>query len=103
MRKRTVKTKKDLHVHARKRALQRLGINLSKPLRKEIIAAIQSGDRKKAKCIVKQSLLRSVFDVQTSKGEIRVVYDTKRHAITTVLTKDMDPNELNQSDEKTGN
>jgi hypothetical protein len=93
-RKRTTKTKEHLHKHARRRAMERLGITLSKALRREIIAAIQSGDQKRAKCIVKQSLVKSVFDVNTSIGEIRVAYDTKRHAIRTVLTKEMDPMDL---------
>lgn len=88
------KTPKDLHTHARRRAVERLGIHLTKQLRAEIITAIQSGNSKKAKPILKQSLLRTVFDVQTSQGEIRVVYDTKRHAIATVLTKDMDPSQI---------
>lgn len=92
MRKRTVKTKEHLHSHARRRAKERLGIELSKPLRAEIISAIQNKRKSKGvKLVVKQSLARTVFDVTTSQGEIRVVYDTKRHAIATVLTKDMDP------------
>jgi len=99
-RKKTEKKKAHLHAHARKRAKKRLGIELKKPLRAEIIKIIQTSNSKLKKLVLKQSLSRTVFDVMTSQGEIRVVYDTKRHAIATVLTKDMDPRDLQEEVEE---
>lgn len=83
--KRPTKLKAHLHAHARKRAKERYGIQLTKELCRRIIAAIQSSDSNRRKLVVKQSLLRTVFDVPIDGQTFRVVYDTKRHCIATFL------------------
>jgi hypothetical protein len=79
------KLKSHLHSHARKRAEERYGIKFTQELRRRIIRAIQGGNPKLAIPVVKQTLLRTVFDVPIDGRVLRVVYDTKRHAIATFL------------------
>lgn len=73
--------------HARIRALERAGIELSDAKRAEIIGLIRSG---KSTMVQKQSLRVSVHDVtlRDGGGRVRVVYDRKRHELVTFLPPD---------------
>lgn len=79
------KLKSHLHAHARRRALERYGVQLTKELRREIIRAIGSGDEKRRTLVKRESLNRKIFDVPISGRTYRVVYDCRRSAIATFL------------------
>lgn len=68
--------------HARRRAMERYGIELGPAGRAELVAAIRSG---RSRLVVRQSLRVSVHDVPRDGGLVRVVYDRQRHEIVTFL------------------
>tara|TARA_Y100000310_G_scaffold56232_1_gene51667 strand:+ start:58605 stop:58922 length:318 start_codon:yes stop_codon:yes gene_type:complete len=68
--------------HFQQRCFDRFGTSIGKKGRKKIISDIQSG---KAKCIKKQSLRVSVFEVEHNGNKMRVVYDKQRKNLVTAL------------------
>jgi len=69
--------------HARKRALERYNIELTRKLRLGAVKNIQTG---KGICLEVQSNRVSVWkNVVPGYPDVPVVYDNKRHEITTVL------------------
>ena len=69
-------------VHARRRAYERYGLTLTKKKRLRAIADIQAG---RATLVEKQSLARSVWQVQIDNRPVTVVYDRTRKTLVTVL------------------
>jgi hypothetical protein len=70
------------NAHARKRAEERFGIQLTKTVRREILAQIHSG---KARLIIRHSWSRATFGVKVGDQEIPVIYNKSTKAIVTVL------------------
>ncbi len=68
--------------HAKRRAAERFGLNLTKEAQREIVSRIQNG---KAKFLEKQSLRISLWLVDWNGTEMRVVYDKNRKSIVTCL------------------
>jgi hypothetical protein len=82
------KTKAVLNAHARRRALERHGIVLSKALRHLILADIQeapSGGSQLVKFVSRYSDNRSLWEVTWEGKVFRVIYDKRRSALATVL------------------
>ena len=73
---------KSLRRHARRRCWQRYAIVLNEDLRRRIIGEIQAGS---GRFIQRQSNRITVWAVSCGDGELRVVYDSRRHEIVTVL------------------
>jgi hypothetical protein len=70
-------------LHAKRRAAERVGVNLNHALHTELVQAIQGGQ---ATFIRRQSHRVSHFDVVLPTGQTaRVVYDRHRKALITVL------------------
>jgi hypothetical protein len=69
-------------LHAKRRCLERVGVELSKTLRREIVGKIQSG---KLQVVRKQSNRVTVFRHTLNEREFDIVYDNKRHRIVTFL------------------
>jgi len=78
--------KKSQLKHAKKRAFERLGINLTKKLREEIRGKIKK--QKDAKFLYRTSLRVSIWEVKHGDNIFRVVYDKKRKNIVTFLPTD---------------
>lgn len=68
--------------HAKRRAHERFGLELTKDKRKAIIRMIQEN---KAQFVRKQSLRVSHWVVEFEGVKMPVVYDSKRHTLATVL------------------
>ena len=81
MRHRTPKVRA-LRIHAKRRLSERYGIAVNRVGLAEIVILIQSG---KAKFLERQSNRVTVWDVTFRGQQIRVVYDTHRHAVVTAL------------------
>lgn len=84
------KTKKTLHVHARKRAYERYGLVLTQAIAQEFVCAIQQGQTGSgtlATLVRVQSLTRSLFDVRYRGDMYRVAYNRKLRSLTTFLPK----------------
>ena len=70
-------------IHARRRALERYGVEMGPATRRRIVSAIQRGD---ATFVRRRSLRVSIFDVALGDvAPMRVVYDRKRKELITVL------------------
>lgn len=68
--------------HAKRRALERFGIELTKDVRRTLVQAIQKGE---ARFRARQSLRITHWIVEYQGKELPVVYDRQRHEIVTVL------------------
>lgn len=71
-------------LHARKRAKERLGVNLTPDLRQRLIRDIQKGF---ARFLYRQSGRISVWEVFVLGRKATVIYDTDRHSIVTFLPR----------------
>lgn len=70
--------------HARNRALERYGIDLSGQDYEEIIKLIQD-DKRPAKVLFKESNRLTHFEVRWRGHKLKVVYDKQRKSIATFL------------------
>lgn len=70
-------------IHAKRRARERLGINLNRFARRELVKRIMTG---KCRCLYRQSHRVSVFRDTINNREIDIVYDKTRHTIITFLS-----------------
>ncbi len=68
--------------HLRKRMQQRLGLRLHKHRHQEMISQIQNGV---AKFIKRQSNRITLWILEVEGNQVKVVYDSKRKQIVTVL------------------
>ena len=68
--------------HAKKRALERYGLNLITKDLRQLVLDIQNG---KSKLIEQQSLRVSIREVEFNGEQVFVVYDSKRKSIVTFL------------------
>ena len=68
--------------HAKRRFLERFGINLTPELSNLFVRSIQKGE---ALLVDKQSLRIGVYDLTYRKKKLRLVYDRRRQNIVTVL------------------
>ena len=75
--------KKSQHKHARKRALERYGIDYSENLKNELRGKIKR--KSQAKFLYKSSLRVSVWEIEHNDNKFKVVYDKKRKNIVTFL------------------
>ena len=71
-------------VHAKRRFQERKGIDLTRKLRRQLVAMIRDEDRS-VRLVTRQSRRVSVWDVQVLGERCRVVYDCTRKNIVTVL------------------
>ena len=74
----------DTNFHAKQRALERYGINLTSRNRYKIIQQIQN---QKAEFVEKQSHTRSIFIVDFEGQKIKVVYDKNNKKLRKNLQK----------------
>ena len=79
--------RRDQQRHARKRAQERLGLNLSVNRQNEIVGMIQ---RSECVFVRKDSNRVSVFDVEFEQETFRVAYDRHRKSLATIMTKDFE-------------
>src|SRR5438045_2427999 len=70
--------------HARRRALERFGLELNRKHLREIVGAIQA---QKAELIRQQSLRVSLYRTWVLDQEVFVIYDRRRKEIVTFLTR----------------
>ena len=75
--------RRDQQRHARKRAQQRLGMNIGAAQQEEIVGKIQSGE---AAFVRKDSNRVSLFDVEFQEVTLRVAYDRQRKSLATIMT-----------------
>lgn len=68
--------------HAKRRAMERYGIDLNRHKRLEMVHMIQNG---KAECVRKQSHRVSIFSLQYEGKEVIVVYDRQRKTLASFL------------------
>ena len=73
--------------HARRRALERYGINLGPHTHTVLVGQIRNGT---SRFVARQSHRVTVHDVTVDDRTLRVVYDTLRGQIVTVLPPDGD-------------
>ncbi|MGB5105562.1 MAG: hypothetical protein WBP42_02500 [Candidatus Zixiibacteriota bacterium] len=71
--------------HAKLRAMQRVGLNISKGTLEQIARMIQSG---RAVFVARQSLSRTIWDVELQGKTIRVVYYKPTKQILTFLPRE---------------
>lgn len=71
--------------HARLRALQRYGFELTGGLESKLKTLMAEG---KTTLVERQSLRVTVHDVELDGKELRFVYDSKRHQVVTFLYKE---------------
>jgi hypothetical protein len=83
--RRRKKSSKELseHLHAKRRFMERLGVDLKRDVESEIVSRIQR--RKRARFVDRQSGRVTIWDVEMKGKWVRVVYDSSRHSIVTVL------------------
>jgi len=83
--RRRKKSSKELseHLHARRRFKERVGIDLTREIESEIVSKIQRG--KNARFVDRQSGRVTIWDVEVQRLWVRVVYDSNRHSVVTVL------------------
>jgi|SRR6266568_5936522 len=79
------KTRGDLHAHARKRVLERFGLQLNSHDFRAIVERIRQ-QHPDCKFLSKRSLCRSVWKVAYQGQVLIAVFDKKRAAIATVMT-----------------
>lgn len=72
--------------HAKRRAFERLGIDLSKEEYRGIVAQIRNG---RAKFLERQSLRVSLWAVDVVGAQAVAVYDKQRKTVATLLTFEM--------------
>lgn len=70
------------HLHAKRRAMQRYGLDLNKSLHKQLAQAIRDGH---ATFVKRRSRTRTVWLVELEGRKIRAVYDSNQHNLVTVL------------------
>ncbi len=71
-------------LHAKKRAKERLGIDLTPDMRQRLIRDIQKGH---GRFLYRQSGRISVWEVWVAGKRATVIYDSDRHSIVTFLPK----------------
>ena len=69
-------------LHAKRRAMERLGFNLNKYARRDLVKLIQE---RKLEFLYKQSHRVTVYRANINGQDVDVVYDKKRHTIITFL------------------
>jgi hypothetical protein len=74
---------KSQRIHASRRSLERHGVWLTSAVQRDIVRQIQS--KTAAVFVERQSLRITVWDVVYNERKFRVVYDSKRHTLVTVL------------------
>lgn len=72
--------------HAKRRASERLGVELNKEGYRALVAQIRDG---RAKFLERQSLRVSLFAVDVAGSPAVAVYDRQRKTIATLLTMEM--------------
>jgi ribosomal protein L2 len=82
MRKRKLTKAQSQTVHFKRRSSERLGIDLNRHVRRELINKIQRGN---LKFIKKQSLRVSIFEAEIEGKICHLVYDKNRKKLVTVL------------------
>lgn len=70
------------HLHAKKRAKERYGIDLDKKIHKAIVDMIQAGE---AIFLGRQTNSRTMWIVDIKGIQMRVLYDNNQHNLVTVL------------------
>jgi hypothetical protein len=80
-------------LHCKKRCLERFGFEPNRESFRVWITAIQKGH---ATFVYKQSNRVSIFDYNHYGHKLRLVYDSVRKVVCTVLTQDMDPIEIEE-------
>jgi primosomal protein N'' len=73
---------KSIYQHAKRRAEERYGINLSRDLYRQVSKMIQSGQ---SEFVEKQTLTRTVHYVELNGHRCKVVYSKKYRGVTTFL------------------
>lgn len=82
MRRRRGSKRRAQQSHARRRARERLGIDLKPHVEADIIRRIQNGEAKLAR---RQSLRVSVYYLEVEGQELAVVYDRQRKCVVTLF------------------
>ncbi|MFA5195843.1 MAG: hypothetical protein WC401_08620 [Bacteroidales bacterium] len=77
-----MKRSRDIRVHARQRAIQRYGVNISNKKRKEIINMIHSGV---GKFVRRRSVRVTEWEIPLGGEIFRVLYDKIRKDVVTFL------------------
>lgn len=72
--------------HARKRALERFDLDLSRDAIMRMVGQIQAG---RARHVMKQSCRVSIFEIRHEQVTLYVAYDKQRKSISTFLTRQM--------------
>ena len=75
-------------IHAKRRAEQRFGLTLNRRDMRQIVLNIQSGDVELARFISRQSNRVTLWNVRWDGNWYRVVYDTTRGTLVSVLPHD---------------
>lgn len=83
-RKRTTK-KQNERVHAKRRALQRYGLNLTKTVRNQFKSKIQNNQ---GTFLYRRSRRISIWEIDYENNKYKVVYDTLRGEIVTFLPQE---------------
>tara|TARA_Y100000034_G_scaffold91156_1_gene109940 strand:+ start:1008 stop:1268 length:261 start_codon:yes stop_codon:yes gene_type:complete len=81
--KQKISKTKAQRIHAKKRFVERYGLDFTRHVRREFCRRIQK--QEKARFIERQSTRVSVWDVEYEEKIYRVVYDKIRKSIVTVL------------------
>lgn len=76
--------KESIRVHAKRRFVERAGVELTKALRRNLVASIRSG---KAEFVERQSHRVTLFRVPVGAEKRVVVYDKTRGEIVTLLPR----------------
>lgn len=79
------------HIHARRRAMERYGIELSQELHQSIVKAIRADKQKRtrwAKWQQKITNTRSLWLVEVEGQRLTVIYDKAQKSLVTVLPPD---------------
>lgn len=69
-------------IHAKRRAMERYGLDLNKKMREDIKKLIKTGSAKK---IEQQSNSRVLYEVEVDDAIIRLIYSRTTHKIVTLL------------------
>jgi len=90
-----MKISKGIRVHARQRAIQRYGVNISNKKRREIISIIHSGGV--GKFVKRHSVRVTEWEIPLDGEIFRVLYDKIRKEIATFLPpKDSPPKKIDK-------
>ena len=84
--------------HAKRRAAERLGINLNKKARRTLIHAIQHGE---LHFVRRQSLRKSIFRCIINEQPVDLVYDRQRKRIITFLYPEEEITNENKTNDTT--